>query len=69
MSGTECLGSAIASTNMAQGKMELGATLTKIAQNADNNIAGVLDALVQRGLEASTASTSPGLGENLDIKA
>ncbi|PLW78063.1 hypothetical protein [Cohaesibacter celericrescens] len=68
MSNVATLGSALAYTNAAQGKMELGATLTKMAHNSDTAMAGLLDSLVQKGME-SGGSAPQGMGQNLDIKA
>ena len=68
MSSVASLGSAVAYKNAAQGKMELGATLTKIAFNADNAMAGLLDKLVQQGMQNDSAAPQ-GMGQNLDIKA
>ena len=68
MSNVASLGSALAYTNAAQGKMDLGATLTTMAHNADTAMAGVLDKLVQQGMEAGS-SAPEGMGQKLDIKA
>lgn len=68
MSSVASLGSAAAYSQAAQGKIDLGVTLAKIASNSDNAMAGVLDKLVQQGQEA--ASVAPeGMGGKLDIKA
>ena len=68
MSSVASLGSAVAYTNAAQGKMELGATLTKIAHNADNAMAGLLDQLVQEGMQSDGAAPE-GMGKSVNIKA
>ena len=68
MSSVASLGSAVAYTNAAQGKMDLGTTLTTIAHNADNAMTGVLDKLVQQGMQNEGAAPE-GMGAKLDIKA
>lgn len=68
MSSIASLGSSVAYTQAAQGKIDLGVTLTKIANNADNAMVGMLDKLVQQGLE-NTATAPEGMGAKLDVKA
>ncbi|WP_319532514.1 hypothetical protein [uncultured Cohaesibacter sp.] len=69
MSSVASLGAAVAYTNAAQGQMALGTTLTKIAHNADNAMVGMLDQLVQQGIENSSGAAPEGMGQALDIKA
>ena len=68
MSSIASLGAAVAHTNAAQGKIELGATLARIAHNSDNAMTGILDKLVQEGLQNDGAAPQ-GMGKALDIKA
>ncbi|MCT4657075.1 MAG: hypothetical protein N4A65_14825 [Cohaesibacter sp.] len=68
MSSVGSLGASVAYTNAAQGKMELGVTLAKMAQNSDNAMVGILDKLVEQGLENSAARPQ-GMGQAVNIKA
>ncbi len=68
MSSIASLGASVAYTQAAQGKIDLGVTLTKIANNADNAMAGMLDKLVQQGMETN-ASTPEGMGQAVNVKA
>lgn len=68
MSSVAGLGSAVAYTDAAQGKIEMGARLTKMAFEADNAMAGLLDDLVKQGMQQSS-SAPQGMGKALDIKA
>ncbi|SNY90814.1 hypothetical protein SAMN04515647_0987 [Cohaesibacter sp. ES.047] len=68
MSSVGTLGAGVAYSNALQGRMDLGATLTTIAHNADNAMAGMLDKLVQQGIDNS-GSAPPGMGKVVDTKA
>ncbi len=68
MSSVVSLGSAMVAKNAAETNMELGSTLTKIAHNADNAMTGILDKLVQQGLQ-NNAATPEGMGGSVNIKA
>lgn len=68
MSSVGSLGAAAAYSNAAMGKIDLGVTLTKMAFQADNNMAGLLDKLVQQGMQ-SGGSAPAGMGNSVDVKA
>jgi len=68
MSNVASLGASVAYTNAAQGKMDLGVTLAKMAQNSDNAMAGLLDKLVQQG-QQNDAAAPAGMGKAVNVKA
>ena len=68
MSSIVSLASAMVAKNAAEANMDLGSTLTKIAHNADNAMTGVLDKLVQQGMQNDSAAPE-GMGKALDVKA
>lgn len=68
MSSVASLGASVAYTNAAQGKIDLGVTLAKMAQNSDNAVTGILDKLVQQGLQNDSAAPE-GMGGAVNIKA
>lgn len=68
MSSVVSLASAMVAKNAAEANMDLGSTLTKIANNADNAMTGILDKLVQQGMQ-NNAAAPEGMGKAVDIKA
>lgn len=68
MSSVASLGASVAYTNAAQGKMDLGVTLAKMAQNSDNAMVGLLDNLIQKGMENDSAAPA-GMGSQVNVKA
>lgn len=68
MSSVASIGSSVAHTNAAQGKIDLGVTLAKMAQNSDNMMTGLLDKMVQQGQDNSSAAPA-GMGGAVNIKA
>ncbi|MCV6577178.1 MAG: hypothetical protein OIF58_15750 [Cohaesibacter sp.] len=68
MSSVASLGASVAHTNAAQGKMDLGVTLAKMAHNSDNAMAGLLDKLVQQGQQNDGAAPA-GMGQAVNVKA
>lgn len=68
MSSIVSLASALVAKNMSETNMDLGATLTKIAHKSDTAMTGVLDKLVQQGMQNDGAAPE-GMGKALNIKA
>lgn len=68
MSSTAALGASVAYSQAAQGQIELGARLTKMAHEADNAMVNMLDQLVQQNIEKTSAKPE-GMGQAIDVKA
>lgn len=68
MSSVVSLASAMVAKNTAEANISLGTTLAKIAHNSDNAMAGLLDQLVQQGIETKSAAPE-GMGKAVDVKA